>query len=276
MFKDILVALTDTDGDRAALNIAVAVAESQQARIAALVTVQLGQPTAFEWGAIPASVYAEIASIERERGEKLAARTRDALKAVDGAEIRVAESVLPARMLAALHARHADLAVVAAPVGDTRDLMEDLAVDLLMQSGRPVLVVPPDHVRRDRALHAVIAWQPTPEAARAVHDALPLLQGYATIDVLMIDPRTRETGHGEQPGADIGAHLARHGLRVNVVTLPRVGDTVETCILRHVVESGADLVVAGGYSHTRFREQILGGVTRTLLQGCPVPALLSH
>lgn len=276
MLKDILVPLTDTDGDRAALDVAVAIAASHQAKVAALVTVQTVQPGAFEWGAIPASVYAEILSMERERGEKLAARTRDALKALDGAEVRIAESALPARLVAALHARHADLSVVAAPAGDTRDLTEDLAFDLLMQSGRPVLVVPPGYVRRERALHAVIAWQPTREAARAVHDALPLLHAYATIDVLMVDPRTRETGHGEQPGADIGAHLARHGLRVNVVTLPRMGDTVETCILRHVVESGADLVVAGGYSHTRFREQVLGGVTRTLLQGCPVPVLLSH
>lgn len=276
MFKDILVALSDTDADRAALDLAAAIARSHQARIAALVTVQFGQPAVFDWGAIPASIYAEIVAVERERGEKLAARARDALKAVDGAEVRVAESGLPARMVAVLHARHADLAVVSAPFGDTRDLMEDVAVDLLMQSGRPVLVVPPDHVRRERALHAVIAWQPTREATRAVHDALPLLHGYATIDILMIDPQTRETGHGEQPGADIAAHLARHGLRVNVVTLPRMGDTVETCILRHIVESGADLVVAGGYSHTRFREQVLDGVTRTLLQGCPVPVLLSH
>ncbi|MBB5206532.1 universal stress protein [Chiayiivirga flava] len=276
MLKDILVALTDTDGDRAALALAATIAQPFRAKVAALVTVQLGHPAAFEWRAMPASVYAEIVSMERERGEALAARTREALKAVDDAEVRIAESMLPVRMVAALHARHADLAVVAAPVGDTRDLMEDLAVDLLMQSGRPVLVVPPDHVRRERPLHAVIAWQPRREAARAVHDALPLLGTFATVDVLMVDPQTRETGHGEQPGADIAAHLARHGLCVNVVTLPRMGDTVEICILRHVVESGADLVVAGGYSHTRFREQILGGVTRTLLQGCPVPVLLSH
>ena len=276
MLKDILVPLTDTDADDAALDLAVSIAAACQARVAALVTVQTVQPVVLEWGAIPASVSAEILALERERGQALAARARERLGHVDAAEVRIAESMLPARAVAALHARHADLAVMAAPAGDSRDLMDDMAVDLLMQSGRPLLLVPRGHVQRAAPLHAVIAWQPTREAARAVHDALALLHAYASVDVLLVDPQVRDSGHGDHPGADIAAHLARHGLRVDVVSVPRMGNTVEACILGHVVESGADLVVAGGYSHTRFREQILGGVTRMLLGDFPVPVLLSH
>jgi len=276
MLKDILVPMTDTDGDRSALDVAIALAGAHQARVAALIPLQMGQPIAFEWGAIPANLYADFLSAERERGTRLAAATREIVKPSEGTEVRVVESMLPAQMVAVMHARHADLSVLAAPFGDSRNPMEDLAIELLMQSGRPVLLVPPNHVRRNSPLHAVIAWQPTKEATRAVHDALPLLRTYQTIDVLIVDPRSGEEGHGEQPGADIGAHLARHGLRVNVIVQPSMGETVEACILRYVFESGADLVVAGGYSHSRFREQILGGVTRTLLHGCPVPLLLSH
>ena len=124
--------------------------------------------------------------------------------------------------------------------------------------------------------HAVIAWQPTREAARALHDALPLLREAKTVDVVMIDPVVSESRYGQEPGADIAGHLARHGLQVNVVTHVLRQETVATALLRHAAESGAQLLVAGGYGHSRLREWALGGTTRELLQAISTPILFSH
>src|SRR3546814_14574015 len=92
----------------------------------------------------------------------------------------------------------------------------------------------------------------------------------------MVDPRVGETSHGELPGADIAEHLARHGLRVEVVSRPREGVTAGVAILRHAREVGAQLVVAGGYGHSRMRQLVFGGVTRHLFEQADVPVLFSH
>jgi nucleotide-binding universal stress UspA family protein len=122
----------------------------------------------------------------------------------------------------------------------------------------------------------VAAWKPTSEAARAFHDALPFFLGAEMVDILVIDPVIGERGHGEQPGADIAMHLTRHGVRVNVVVAPAGGDSVSGAINRHAAARGADMIVAGGYGHSRFREWALGGATRELLESATLPILFSH
>ena len=122
----------------------------------------------------------------------------------------------------------------------------------------------------------VLAWKPAREASRALHDALPLLAQGSEIDVLMIDPQVAEGRHGEQPGADIAAHLARHGFRVNVESMPNEGLSDGENLLRHVQDVGADLLVMGGYGHARWREIVLGGATQVVLEGARSPVLLSH
>jgi nucleotide-binding universal stress UspA family protein len=275
MFKDILLPITDSDPDRDALRKAIELAGRHQAHLAVLVTVPLHIPPGFEWGAIPADLYARMHEAQREHGARTANWVRDELaRAAQEGEVRVVETqLLPAARMAALHARHADLAVVACPVPGRPD---DIFLEMLFDSGRPVLVVPGGAGHAPPPGHVVVAWQPTREAARAVHDAMPLLQEAKSVDVLVIDPRVDEHRHGAVPGADISAHLARHGIRVTTVSVPSAGDDIATRILRHVVESGAELLVAGAYSHARWRELVLGGVTRTLLETSPVPVLYSH
>jgi nucleotide-binding universal stress UspA family protein len=98
----------------------------------------------------------------------------------------------------------------------------------------------------------------------------------ATVDVVSIEPRIGDFGHGDWPGADIGTHLARHGLAVNVLTLPRQDQPVATALLGHAAESGAQLLIAGGYGHSRLREWMLGGATSGLLDAAHLPILFSH
>jgi nucleotide-binding universal stress UspA family protein len=164
-------------------------------------------------------------------------------------------------------------------VSDTvRDgpIIRDFFTSLLLESGRPVLLVPPGFAWRP-AKHVVVAWRPTRESTRALHDALPLLRMAESIDVLEVGDVSGEEGDGPQPGADIATHLARHGLKVRVVVHPHSGESVALSLIRHAQDTDAELLVAGGYGHSRFREWVLGGVTRELLDGTPsVPILFSH
>jgi nucleotide-binding universal stress UspA family protein len=147
---------------------------------------------------------------------------------------------------------------------------------LLFDSGRPVMMVPQRARWPAQLEKAVVAWRPSPEASRALHDALPLLRRARSVDVVMVEPRVGETSHGEVPGADIAQHLSRHGVKVEIVSLPREGASTAEAILRHAAQVGAQLIVAGGYGHSRVREQVFGGVTRGLFEHATVPVLFSH
>lgn len=172
-----------------------------------------------------------------------------------------------------LHARYADLTIVGQQPLTGADNSEESFADLLvMRSGRPVLLFP--HIGANKALgrHVVVAWNASREAARAVGDAMPILEKSDTVEILSVEPE----GIGDLPGADIAQHLARHGINVNakqsVANQIDPGDV----LLNHVADTGADLIVMGAYGHSRFREMVLGGVTRHMLEHMTVPVLMSH
>jgi len=279
MIRDLLLPLTGTDGDSHALNAAVALARPLQAHLSVIQPFAMTVPTIEPWGMTPdvTELYAEM------RGEavKYAERFRATLER-EGVlfDLRLAESLfLEAPEVAALQSRYADLSVMVAPVaGEPRDrtALRRLFAALLFGSGRPVLVVPPHPTFEWPITRAMVAWKPTGEATRALHDAMPLLAEGAAIDVVAVDPDRGDSGHGDWPGADIGAHLARHGFPVESVTLPRQDQSVADVLLRHAVERGSQLLIAGGYGHSRFREWMLGGVTGELLNATQVPILFSH
>ena len=137
-------------------------------------------------------------------------------------------------------------------------------------------MVPPDCRARLPAHRVVIAWRPSRESARAIHDALPLLRLADEVDVLVIDAVGGELSHGEEPGADVAAHLARNGIKVSVVRRDSGSRPVASILLEHARETMAQMIVAGGYGHSRLREWALGGVTRELLMSAPIPVLFSH
>lgn len=279
MIRDLLVPLTGTGGDATTLSAAVALAGRLQAHLAVVQPFAMPAPTIEPWGMAPdiTELYAEL------RGEAVAyaERFRPVLEREQiRFELRLAESLfLEAPEVAALQARYMDLAVMpSAAAQDQRDraALRRLFGALLFGSGRPVLVVPPHASLAWPVARAVVAWRPTREAARALHDAMPLLAEDAALDVVVVDPDRGDQGHGDWPGADVGAHLARHGYRIESTALPRQDQTVAGVLLRHAGERGAQLLVAGGYGHSRFREWMLGGTTSELLQSATTPILFSH
>jgi len=280
MFRDILVPMTGSAGDMDALNVALDLAASQEARVSVMELVSLPTPVPSPWGLMPDLAYVEAYAPLREQGERNVAKLRARLeKESVSTEVSLVESLLtePARM-AAHRAHYADLAIVAGAIGDTAEATVPRAyfAALLLESGRPVLVVPPRCKTRMPPRRIVVAWRPTIECARAIHDALPLLSLAEAVDLLVVDPEGGEHGDGKQPGADIGSHLARHGAKVNVVLRKSRGRAISEVVLEHAREMRAELIVAGGYGHSRLREWAMGGVTRELLISASIPVFFSH
>jgi nucleotide-binding universal stress UspA family protein len=175
-----------------------------------------------------------------------------------------------------VHAYYADLVVVARPesAGQTAG-PPGLAESLVMSSGRPIIVFPPrgtvSQVRR-----ILVAWNATRESIRAVADAMPLLVKADAVEVLVADHQQRPESHGQEPGADIARHLARHGVRVEVRRLSSGGKDVGGLLLSQAADFRADLLVMGAYGHTQLREWMFGGVTRTVLYEAGLPVLMSR
>ncbi len=280
MFKDLVVPVTATAGDEAAIDAGIALASALNARLTVLEMVNLPMPMVSPWGLTPDAATADVYSRLRTQGEINVGRLRARLDAeAIESEVRTVEALFaePER-IAAHHAHYADLAVVAGAIGDSEGAAIAHAYfgGLLLESGRPVLVVPPGGKTLLPPKRIVLAWRPTRETARAVHDAMPLLERAEQVDVLVINAVSKELGHGEEPGADVAAHLARHGVKANVVRRDAGTRSIGSVILEHARESYAQMIVAGGYGHSRLREWALGGVTRELLASAQVPVLYSH
>lgn len=174
----------------------------------------------------------------------------------------------------ALQARYADLVVLSQtdPDDASARVISDVPEYVMLNGGRPVLLVPYAGKVARIGKHAVVAWNASTEAAHAVAAALPLLKRAASVRIAVINPGEE---HGEQPGADIALYLARHGVVCEVVCL-RAGQDAGSALLSLLADQDADLLVMGGYGHTRMRELMLGGVTRTILRSMTAPVLMMH
>jgi len=159
------------------------------------------------------------------------------------------------------------------PPAVARSLVEDV----LMTAGRPLLVVPYAGRFETVGTNALVGWTRTREAARAVHDALPLLAPAATVTVLTVESGRAASDTEVLPTADIAEHLARHGLNVSAArSVVSDGLSPADVLLDYASDLGADLLVVGGYGHSRTRQMIMGGVTRGLLLHMTLPVLMSH
>ena len=147
--------------------------------------------------------------------------------------------------------------------------------DVLMRAGRPVLVVPPG-VTGLAGRRVLVAWNESREARRAVIDALPLLARAERVQVLEICEPGEGAALGKRHVQDVAQLLLRHGARTSGEAVVRGGRSATAELLRAAERLDADLLVAGGYGHTRLSEWVFGGVTRDLLTACPICCLLSH
>lgn len=177
-----------------------------------------------------------------------------------------------------VQARYCDLVVV----GQT-DLHEpspavlpDFPEYVLMHCGRPLLIVPRAGAAPFAADKILVAWDASMEATHAVAGALPLLRRAGRVDLVVFNPDPQaEEAHGAQPGADIALYLARHGIAVEVAAQHTEAD-IGAALLAKAAALSSELIVMGGYGHSRLREIVLGGTSRTVLDAAAVPVLMAH
>ena len=177
-----------------------------------------------------------------------------------------------------LQARHCDLVIVGQsdPDSPTGAVDGDLPAYVAMTAGTPVLIVPYADLFPSVCMHALIAWNGSREARRAVQDAMPLLQAALRVEVVVFNPAERSDLLGGEPGTDIIRFLQRQGVDAEMTTENVRHGAMGAALLLLATASSADLLVMGCYGHTRFRELLLGGVTRDVLAAMTVPILMSH
>ncbi len=183
------------------------------------------------------------------------------------------------RARAAVLARLSDLVVLGQPeTGDHSNLDTEILMGALFASGQPCLMFPRwimPHVWGRRVL---IAWKGTPQAARAVQAALPLLQTAEAVRLLVVDPREGEHGEDQRTLARLVTRLSRHGARVEAQVSAKSGydDQVGRAITDEAEAFGADLLVMGAFGHPRFTEFVFGGVSRHIIHHARMPVLMTH
>jgi nucleotide-binding universal stress UspA family protein len=286
-FKDILVALDSAPAARGRIELAAALAERFGAHLIGL-HAALGAEAPRRRGYFDYFDHSLLDPLYREYREKLEAEAERARALFEeiasrhgvSAEWRTA-SGYPSE-ITALSGRYVDLIVLGQldPDDPQAMLFRPLPEEVALGVGRPILVVPYAGSWKEIGRRVLVGWDASREATRAVNDAMPLLAGAQMVTILAIDPADgpvdHGAGHGEVPGADIALHLARHGVRATTEATVSAGIGAGNALLSRASDLEADLLVMGAYGHSRVRELLLGGATRTVLESMTLPVLMAH
>lgn len=280
--RNLLLSLDHTRACAGRVDAAISLARAHEAHLAALYCIGVYHlPGWATWPGIPE---AEARHTDDEHAERALATFREKAEAAgisyETRTVRVAAETIAD--VFSVHARYTDLAIVGQvdpddlPIGGYH-----MVQHVLLACGRPVLVIPyigPPRIDGMASFgrQIMVAWDAGREATRAVNDALPFLERADHVDLITINPVKGVRHHGEEPGADIAVHLARHDIEVDVKQEEVRELVAADILLARLADAGSDMLVMGGYAHSRVRDFVLGGVTRELLEQMPVPVLMSH
>jgi len=176
------------------------------------------------------------------------------------------------------YAQHMDMTIVGQYDHSTAtgSVPSDLAERLVLETGRPTLIIPYAGEFKQIGKRVMIAWNTGRESVRAVNDAISLMQDAKKVHVVAINPRKGHKRHGDIPSADIADHLKRHGIEAEAEYMNTKELDPGNTLLSLAVDESIDLLVMGAYGHHRFRELVMGGVTREILDHMTLPVLMSH
>ena len=275
-YKTILVSLNDSNRADEIGALACLLARRFEAHvIGAFVTPAVAAPSAL----VAEAVADEHNKDFRQRAEKVGASFEDHL-AREGlaGEFRHIKSDSSAIADAVIdHGRQADLVVVGQRDAEGTVAIEaDFVSTVMMELGRPVLVVPYAGHFTSIGNRVLVGWNASQEASRAVFDALPLLKGASDVRLAWADPQAEPDRAGQLPGSEMATALARHGVKATTYSTPSGEISAGDALLNCAADQGADLAVIGAYGHSRFREYVFGGVTNTFLDHMSMPVLMSH
>jgi nucleotide-binding universal stress UspA family protein len=284
--KDLLVHFGDSERAECHLAVACDLAKRHSARLTGLLVVapSLGQQATFELAA--GAIGAGTGSLSRSPAsspvefDSAAANSLEARLLAAGQENGIhAEwhTAVGSATTVADYALYADLTIVSQwdPDRAVSNDFDKVPEAVLMASGRPVLIIPYAGNFPTVGRRVMVAWKREREATRAVNDALPILAKAESVTLVAVNPDA-PGAHGMDSAGRMAQHLSRHGVKAEVER-PIMKDIDDaTVLLNAASDMAADLIVAGGYGHSRIREFALGGVTRTLLREMVAPVLMSH
>lgn len=278
-YKTICTVVTDTATDRAALDAAAQIALREGAHLDVhCIGIDPARYEAMPVGS--AAIVMESGAAEaRERAEALVAWAEKALPS-ELVRVGVQAVVIPHLGLdttVSRLARYSDLVVAGKPYGSGRGALQVTVVEAaLFGTGAPVLVVPEAAQDWSRPWSRVaVAWNESDESFAAIRKALPFLRQSGHVDIVMVDPPSHSPERSD-PGGMICMMLSRHGVKAEVSILARTLPRVSEVLIRFAREHGAEALVMGAYGHSRFREAILGGATRDMLDSVPLPLVMAH
>jgi nucleotide-binding universal stress UspA family protein len=277
-YKTILVYLNSSKRAAATLDAALALAVRFDAHVIGLNVIPMVTVPAV----VPFEVTGEIIEIQRkaleEESARIAAVFTEKTATYQKSEWRqIRASHYDIASIVDLHGRSVDL-IVSGQSDPTGDIYQpaDVTEDVMMEAGRPSLIVPSNWVPGDLGKRVVVAWNESREATRAVFDALPVLKAASSVWVISVNPPHGHRADPDLPGSEIATSLARHGVKCDATTSVARNIGVTDDLLARVAEHKADLLVMGGYGHSRLREVVFGGATRDMMQRMTVPVLMSH
>lgn len=275
MIKDIVVHLTGSEEDEVRLAFAEPIARLFTAHLTGLQMHALPEVTGYT-DPRGSMFLQDLIKQSYERADAVSDKLGKRLSADDiSRELRRLD-VLPGNVGRELarEARTADLFVGTRPYGDPGGQVR-IEEEVLLGSGRGCLFVPPGGTPPQAYARILLAWNDSRESARAVSEAIPFLQEAEEVVVAIVE----EGGAGEErqveAGADIGRYLSRHGISAEIRKIAGWHDAGEA-VMNEAARIGADMIVMGGYGHSRFREWVLGGATRRALTDAVVPVLMAH
>jgi nucleotide-binding universal stress UspA family protein len=272
--KDILVHLDTSERGGRVTDFALSFASQMGAHLtAAGVALQVVPPASF-MGDYPYDIMIEATEEARAAAETAFQKCQAAAPAEVQSELVMIQAVTgQARDEFGRLARHFDISVVGQGGPEYASDDELMVEGALFQSGRPVFVIPNIHQGPAKLGKAMVCWDGGLPAARAVAGALPVLKRAGRVEVVSI--ASAGLPDKELPGFNITRHLSRHGITAELKKLPAAADIGAT-LLSYAADAGADYMVMGAYGHSRLREFVLGGSTRTLIGSMTVPVLMAH
>ena len=277
-YKTLLTILTEVDDATTLLDTAISMASAEGAHLDVMCLAIDRTQTGYYFAGATALMHDE--TLQQARAE--AARIEDAAKrrlqaedvpyALDSvvAQTAVVSTVVSRR------ARFSDVVILPKPYGEGLPADAPAVIEAAMfQGGVPVIMTPAGTECPHAPDRVVLAWNESDEALAAARAALPLLRRARLVDILVVDPVRHEADRAD-PGATLSTFLSRHGARVEMSIIAQTTTRVSDTIKRHCTDRGADLLVMGAYGHSRFREAILGGATRNMLEHADIPVLMAH
>lgn len=276
-YKTILTVLTDAERQHKQLDSAIAMTRREDAHLEVFCLGVDHTQSGYYYAGASAYVFQE--SIDKAMAvagaleEKVRARlhAEDIRWSVDSAVAQVGGL----STLVGMRARYCDLVVLNRPYGEnaTPDA-EAVTEAALFEGTAPVLIVP-EELQEPFGKRILIAWNQSNEAMAAVRRALPLLEAAESVEITVVDPSPNGPERSD-PGGALGQMLTRHGVNTEIAVLARTQPLISDILNRRAMEIGADMIVMGAYSHSRFRQAILGGATRNMLEKAEVPVLMAR